>query len=461
MADAVSAILKGAGRAMLIDTRIVFAAKLRELIEMRGISQRQLAQDAYCDPGHLSRILNAKKRCSERVARALDVALDANEELLALTPPPAERGVAPKPPQRASHDVSDDLVGPVAHGAGIVDRSPTPDVGDDDVKRRAALQLIAAFSAGSTIPPGTIETVLSGIEDALGNPFDLDEWERVISDYDHRLNISSAGSLISDLTADIIALDELLKRRLPAPQQAGLFRVCSALSGILAIELKDSSDQRAARVTWATAIRAADASNDLEMQVWARGRAAQDAFFSERAPDVVASLVNEAIKKANGAPYPGLAKAYATRSLLAVRYGQAEKALTAHADLKRTFEQLPDGKIAQSVFQHRETQQLWNESYIYVHLGNRQADSALAKARALYPKNALAPRANLALMQAVDLVKSSEIDSGLQKAISTLHGHTRNNGGGRMLARSVLQALPEKARTLPAARELRTLISGT
>ena len=159
------------------------------------------------------------------------------------------------------------------------------------MKRRAAIQLMAALGAGAAIPPGALETVLSGIDDAIGKDrLDLAEWERVVHDYDHRIHSSPAGALIGDLTADIVALDASFERRLPPLQQAGLLRVSAAFSGVLAIELMDAGDARAARVAWTTAARAADGSGDKDLRVWVRGRAAQDALFTGRSPHAVNEL---------------------------------------------------------------------------------------------------------------------------------------------------------------------------
>ncbi|TDD92126.1 XRE family transcriptional regulator [Actinomadura rubrisoli] len=325
------------------------------------------------------------------------------------------------------------------------------------MRRRAAMKLITVASAGAAIPPGTLETTLSGIEEALGNPLDVAGWERLVTDYDHQLHTTPAGGLISDLTSDIVAMSEVFKRRLPPLQHAELLRVSAALSGLLAIEFCDSGDQRAARITWGIAIRAADTSGDQQMRVWTRGRAAQDAFFAGSSPVAVANLANEAEHIAGGTPSPGLAKACAARLSLAVQQRDNTKIHVALADLRRTCDQVPDSNIKQSVFGHRETQRLWEESYAYVHIGDKRAEGTLAQARALYPDNALAPLSNLKLMRAVSLIKARDVTTGLQLALDTLQTQKRSSAGGRMLAGSVLGALPLKARALPEAREIRAL----
>ncbi|WP_329518841.1 XRE family transcriptional regulator [Spirillospora sp. NBC_01491] len=345
---------------------------------------------------------------------------------------------------------------------GTVGESSTPDQGDDDVKRRAALQIIAALAAGTAIPPGALETVFSGIDDALGNPLDLAEWDATVHEYGQLLVTRPTGTLINDLTADIIAVGEILKRRHNAPDTAGLLRVSAGLSGVLAIDLGDSGDQRAARMSWNAAKRAADASGDRDLRVWVRGRAAQDAFWARRPDQVITNLTGEAIEIANGAPSAGLARAHAARSYVAADHGDTRKANESLGDLHRTFDQVPQIANDQSVLVFRETQFRWAQTYVYTRTGDDRAGAALSRARALYPTDSLAPVANLALMESAVLIRAGEVDIGLQQAVNTLHtGPEARAAGTNLLGRQILQTVPERAQALPAARELRTLTAVT
>ncbi|WP_233358852.1 XRE family transcriptional regulator [Thermomonospora amylolytica] len=361
----------------------------------------------------------------------------------------------------------DELFGPQEipqdHSAdplGTVDPSPVPDLGDDDVRRRAALQLLAALGAGAAIPPGALERVLGGIDDALGNPVDLDEWERTVHEYGQVLMTRPAGALIQDLTADIIAVGELLKRQLDAMERTGLLRVSASLSGLLAIDLGDIGDQRAARVSWATAKRAADASGDTELQVWVRGRAAQDACWAGRPQAVITGLAAEAIEIAGESPSAGLARAHAARVCLAASQGDFARAHASLAELKRTFDLLPQD-TEQSVLAFRETQLRWAESYVYTFAGDRRARDTVAHALHLYPSDAHGPRSNLELMDAAALIRAREVEAGLERALTVVERHPDATTAGRVaLTGQILQMLPHKARELPAARELRALTSG-
>ncbi|WP_242903001.1 XRE family transcriptional regulator [Actinomadura terrae] len=341
----------------------------------------------------------------------------------------------------------------------LVGESPLTSL-EDDVRRRAAMQVIAALGAGAAIPPGLLETALSGIEDALGNPQDTAEWERLVADYDHRLNASPAGALAGELTTDLAALSVVLKRNLPPLQTATLLRVSAALSGLLAIDFSDAGDYRASRVAWGAATRAADGSGDQDMQVWTRGQQAKFSQYSGGSPSTLVALADEAHRIAGGTASPGLAHAIGARMYLAIDDGDAEKVRALLAEMNRVCERIGDTEPGHSVFRFRETQRLWSESYAYAQAGDKRAAESLAQARGLYPMNVLAPRVNLTLIESVSLVKGREVGEGLELALNVLQGQERTSAGGRMLTGSVLGLLPPEARSLPEAREIRALTAG-
>ncbi|MEU8803016.1 XRE family transcriptional regulator [Spirillospora sp. NPDC048819] len=351
--------------------------------------------------------------------------------------------------------------GSTDHPMGTVDPSPIPDDGDDDVKRRAALQLLAALGAGTAVPPGTLEEILSSIDRATGQTADLAEWERAVHEYGQKIMVRPTGALIGDLTADIIAVGQLLEQVRAPQEQAGLLRVSAGLSGLLAIELGDAGEERSARITWVAARRAADASGDRDLQVWTRGRAAQDAFWARRPCQVVDALTDEAIAIAGGVPSAGLARAHVARAYVAADRGDKGQARASLDNVKGTLDYLPH-RTEQTVLEFRESQMRWAESYVFSQLGDNQVDETLAQATALYPRTAQGPIMNLNVMRAMALVKAREINAGLQSAVATLHNRPEAvTAGTRHLAGQMLSALPDQARALPAARELRVLTSAT
>ncbi|TDD62433.1 hypothetical protein [Actinomadura rubrisoli] len=208
-----------------------------------------------------------------------------------------------------------DAITPDAKGESIdngLTLGGNPTISDYEVlemRRRAALQVVTAAAAGTAIPPGALEIVLSGIHEALGDPLDVAAWEAVVLENGETLMTRPPGAMVEGLTADIFAVGEILRRPLAHADRSDLLRVAAGLSGLLAIDLGDSGDDRSARVAWDTACGAADASGDLELRVWVRGRAAQDSAWAGRPPHVVLALATEAVEIAGDTRARGAANA--------------------------------------------------------------------------------------------------------------------------------------------------------
>ncbi|GAA4239752.1 hypothetical protein GCM10022254_61280 [Actinomadura meridiana] len=349
-------------------------------------------------------------------------------------------------------------IGANVDNVGIVEGEATSNFGDDEVKRRAALQLITALTAGAAIPPGSLEHALSGIDAALGNPLDLDEWDRTVHEYGQRFGTTPPGTFTAALTADIVAVGDLLNRRLPDSDRAGLLRVAAGLSGLLAIDLGDTGDWRAARITWATARRAADGSGDQALRVWVRGRAAQDAFWAGRPVSVTDDLAGEALAINGGALFPGAACALAARAYAAADQGDTATADDALSELEALCEGLPSA-VGRSVLGFREPQLRWAESYVRTCTQDVRAATAVGRALALYPSQSRGAVGNLKLMQASVLVEQREVNVGLEQAITAFHASPATTFRSSLAGR-ILRTLPGEARALPAARELRAITAG-
>ncbi|WP_242613957.1 helix-turn-helix domain-containing protein [Actinomadura roseirufa] len=414
---------------------MTFGEKLRELLTEQKISQRQMADLVPCDDGYVSRVARGLLRPSEKMAARFDEILNANGSLAALRPP-----------------------SPSGKPGGTVDQSPTPDQRDDDVKRRAALQIVTALAAGTAIPPRALETVLSGIDDALGNPLDLDEWEAVVHEHGQLLTARHAGALINPLTADLVAVGDLLKRHRNDSAHLGLLRVSAGLSSLLAIDLGDVGEQRGARLSWATARRAADASGDRDLRVWVRGREAAEGQWSGRPDTLVNRLAAEAVAIAENRPSPGLASALGAQAYASAKrsdHAGARTALSSRAKAIESQRLRTSGLSSPQLL--GPTSLHWREAHVLIALGDtRAATGALDQARALHSTTMSGPVSTLEMLRAFSLVKSREFAAGLEHAVTTIEAWPLS-ASRRHLVGEILGSLPDKARTLPAAQELRTL----
>lgn len=307
------------------------------------------------------------------------------------------------------------------------------------MKRRAALQLLAALAAGQAVPPGVLEEILSGAAPDFDGRADVADWDKVVWEYAQLVPIRPVGSLVGDLTADIITVGGLLERRHAPMVHAGLLRVSAGLSWILAAQFDDVGDRRAARLTWQTSRRAADDSGDLDLRVWVRSKEASMARWSDLPGTVADALADEAIALSGGKPSRGLAQAYSVRAALAARRGDARDARQALGDLADVMEHLEWARYF-----------ALSQAYVYSLMGDRRADMAIQSARPFGPDHP-----HLQMIQAIDLIRCRDIHEGLQLATSVIRD--RPVSAARYLASEIIASLPAKARTLPAARELRTL----
>jgi hypothetical protein len=228
--------------------------------------------------------------------------------------------------------------------------------------------------------------------------------------------------------------------------------VGAGLSGILATQLDDVGDRRAARVTWSAARRAADASGDRNLSVWARGYEADETTWTGRPTQAVIDLADEAIEIAEGVPSRGLGRAYAARARLAAREGDKTAAFAALDGMTDV--------TAHGLGDFPERLLRWNQAYVYTLVGDPRAESALDQAFALYPPDTLGPVSNLRLIQAVGLVRQREVEEGIRHAITALEEGPISTTR-RHLTGQIVKALPDRAQALPDARELRMFAAGS
>ncbi|WP_433325984.1 hypothetical protein [Spirillospora sp. CA-294931] len=359
------------------------------------------------------------------------------------------------------------LQGSIALPPGTVDQSPTPDQGDDDMERRALLQLLAALGAGTAVPADALEAVRTRLDGTVATTVpDANEWESVAWEYGHTLLTVPANVVITRLAVDVVEIRRVLERARTPATRAGLQRASAQTAAVMAMALHDTGDLPAAWRWWRTARHAADASGDRDLAVWTRAREAHNGRYGLRHETIVTQLNDAAIALADGKPSAGLASALSNRAVLASEHGDKTTALATLHQLDKVY-----GRLPASVTGDGSTVWGWDESRLrqveggtYSRLG--QTDSArpaLTHAAALCPADRAAYRACITMRMGLCDIHDGEVSHGLESAVTAVTGlppkwratyvtHT---------AHDVLAGLPEKARALPAARELRTLTAGT
>ncbi|WP_131743471.1 XRE family transcriptional regulator [Actinomadura roseirufa] len=341
-----------------------------------------------------------------------------------------------------------------------MDQSPTPEQEDDEVKRRAALQIITAAATGTAIPPGVFDTFLSGSRKVLSQPVNIDDWARAIREYGYLTPRKPAGSLIRGLTADSLAVGELIRRENTSSTKNELLRISAALSALLAVQLDNTGNRPEGRMSWNLARGMADASHDQDLRVWIRSREAEEGLWAGIPPIDIKTLVDEAVTISRGTASAGLARAYMVQAELAAIRGDKHSASSALNGMEETFTKLPPADSNSFWVISGEWTYYWTQAYVFTATDFKKAQKAMDEASALIPSGNTGSTANLRIIQSMAMVRAGDIGEGLDEALTTLHDLPVPRSLFRdHMTSQILAALPRQARTLPAARELRALTS--
>ncbi|MGI5165194.1 hypothetical protein ACQEU3_12625 [Spirillospora sp. CA-253888] len=355
-----------------------------------------------------------------------------------------------------------DLFGHLRIPGGSVDEEIPGQEADEDVKRRELLQ---TFALGAAVGPlASLEDLRTGLGRALGPP-DLADWERTAWEYGHRYWTGVTGRLAPELALELAELRESLERDLPGPLRHGLRRVASQLSALLAEDLCDLGEYRAAWRWWRTSRQAADASGDRDLAVWVRAREGMRSLLGGRHEQVTASLTREALDLAGGRPSIGLARALTNRAHMAAEHDDGRGVLAALYAIEEVAASLPDAATRDQI-----PAWSWPESTTWAiqastlaRVGDTaRADEAIDRALALYPAELAHARTQTSLYRSLSLVQAREVEEGLGHALDTLAPALESGQRTTLIdhqVQRIVKVLPARARALPAARELRALVA--
>ncbi|MEV6981524.1 helix-turn-helix transcriptional regulator [Sphaerisporangium sp. NPDC051017] len=410
--------------------------------DMAKLTQQETAARALCDGGDLSKWERGLARPQADTVARLDALFGADGQLVALHANAVEL-------ERLRARTLEKEV-PVRDEEG-------------DMHRRTAMRLIAAISAGVAIPPGTLEALTSGVERAAVDHqrLGVEDWEEIAWEHAHNWVVSSPGSLIGAVTMDIAEISRLLERNPSPVMRDGLLRTSAQLGTILAVELGDVGENSGNSLTmWRMARRAADASGDRGLRVWVRAREAYFGAFANRPLAVVDRLADDAIRIADGKPGAGLVRATNAKAMISAMLGDAGRTRAALDDLDKAFELLPDdvnSDHTSPIWGYPERNHHWHHACVSALIGDtRKASQAIEQALALFPADHHGDIANVHMARALTLVHDRDVADGLDDALVVAQTYPLS-ATRRRIANQIVNALPDKAHSLPAAQELRTL----
>lgn len=314
---------------------------------------------------------------------------------------------------------------------------------NEDVNRRTLLGLVATAATASSLARDA-EPLRDAFEAAVAadaDDRDADTWERVAYDYAHEVSFAPAAVLQPELAADFAELTRL------APSGRGtartrLIHVAAQLAALIAINLTNLGEGRAARRWWRTAARAADQTGDHTAAARIRGKAAVISLYAETPRLSVVEAAEEAIGIGRGAP-DGIVNARAAKAQALAELGRHDEAADALDDLCGVFEQLPETvRSERGSWGWSEGRLHFVTSLVHTCAGDIEpAMSAQDAALAICSDRSWKFRGQIEMHRAGVLIRAGDVGEGTRHMTRTLERLPSEQRGDALLKGSAMTAL--------------------
>lgn len=425
-------------------------AEIRRVRKAAGLSQPQLAQAVGYSRQYISSAENPHHPLpSAELVQAIDRRLDAGNALIELR----------KAAQLEAYAIRNGLTGLVSGGTtdGPVGR-------EDDVKRRTMLGLIGQ---AAVVPPlvERLEGVRHGIDSMLAaepTDHDADDWEQAAATYASEVGTMQADRLLAELLADF----EEIKRRIMDASglvRTRLIHTGGQLAALTAISLVNLREPRSAERWWRTASRAAAGAGDPMLSALVAGRHAVYSLHTAPSARVLA-LADAAVAQGQNVPCVGVISGLAARAQIHAGDGRQAEADIALGQVKDMFERLPDAARGKEHGQwHWGEQRLRHvESYVHAHAGRvHEAQAAYDAALGCYQSDSFQGPTQVALYQAIALIRSGDVLGGVDHVVSTfnnLEPWQRADGLVLRSGEAALDAVPDQQQSHPQAIASREML---
>jgi transcriptional regulator with XRE-family HTH domain len=339
---------------------------------------------------------------------------------------------------------------------------------DDDVLRRALLQLIAGapVSLDSQFF-GAVDRVRRRMDDALFcgsvSATMLDQWEETAAGYGRQYMTVPPLRLLCDVLLDFGDVRRMCEQRQPIEFSERLCRLAAQLAGLTGMIMIDIGDQRMARSFFRTARIAADETADRALRAWVIVREALIPLYYGDPREAI-SLARTGMDLAGrtqcvaGVMAP-VAEARALGRLAA--QGKTGVLGRARASLGRAAEgldALPAGQRADTAFGYTERQFLFHEGDALVALGDHdRAEAAFGQSLRLYAPTEFLDRSLVMLGQARCKLEADEPEEALRVSRDTLLGLPPEHRAEIVVhaARALGDSAAARHGNVPAVREYR------
>jgi transcriptional regulator with XRE-family HTH domain len=306
---------------------------------------------------------------------------------------------------------------------------------DDDVLRRALLQMIAEATAtvnGEFL--GAVDRIRRRMDDALvGGTVSatmLDQWEETAVGYGRQYMTEPPLRLLCDVLLDFGDVRRMCERRQPLEFSERLCRLAGQLAGLAGMIMIDVGDQRVARSFFRTARTAADETGDRHLRAWVTAREALvPLYYGDPREACTLARAGAGLAGRNpcvaGAMSPVLeARALARSASRRDDAGKRQGLRRASGLLGQAHEalgRLPAAQRCDTAFGYTERQLLFHEGDTLVMLGNHQgAEKAFTRALRLYSPDEILDRSLVTLGLARCRLEADEPEEALRLSRDTM-----------------------------------------
>jgi tetratricopeptide (TPR) repeat protein len=379
-----------------------FGQALRRLRGSRSL--RDVAALAACGKSHIADLESERRFPSREIAAALDQALGARGELIALA------------------DIRPDA---------------------DPLEQADALQR------------GLHETLTAG---PLSD-YSLDEVEYTVARHGRATRYRAEAELLPELLADFSDLRLMLSGRQSQPVRKRLTIAVARMSGLMALTLLKLGDGRS-RGWWRTGRAAAAAAEDRATLSWMYAQEAYQLYYGGDLEGAV-ELACRAQHLAGGLPCVGPALAAPLEARAHALLGRRSETSTALAEAESALGRLTPTDTAASAFGYSESQLRFHSGNAWTHLGETgRAAEQQERALELYPVSDHMDRALVRLDQAMCLAVAGDAAGAAAHATETIVDLPTEHRSALIVYRAadLIARVPE-ARTVPEVRVLREVLA--
>ncbi|MEV4093177.1 helix-turn-helix domain-containing protein [Streptosporangium saharense] len=421
-----------------------FGRVLRAHREGCGLTLRVLAGRIAWHHSVIGKWEQGKNRPPVEAVKALDAELGAGGELMA----------------QALHAAMTDA--DQARKSTVEAKASTRDEGED-MERRRLMRDAATVAVGGAVAPvlatltdawQTSEPRISG---ASVSQEMIDDWEDAADVHAKRAYVDPPAAVLAGLAADFADMAPHLSRTQPEPVQSDLAHAAARHAALIAGKWFDLGNRREAHRWWRKTRTLSERSRDTLLAAWLLGR---EAAYRRADPDEdladVLLVAQQAHRLAGNLPSAPLVIALSAEAQTLAMLGRYAEAVATLRRAEEVFSRLPSQSVGLDP-----NWVYFDRSLIYTFAEDvKRAREAQSIAEGLYP-SAHHGAVTIALHSAA-LHARTDPEHGAQQALKLVEALpvARRDVRVRAAARIVLDSAPEKARELPAVRELRALTVG-